>query len=690
MDRPGHSSISVSAVIGEATALAESSGFLSTVRDKVVSPFVNAAILEPWNGAASSINDISKSAGGKDLCQEAPLFHTTPDRLFSRDWCLQGISTGVGTLVPLGLTVLATRGGLLRAAGASENAFANFLRKESTATVLGATLYEGFRKPKKDETRAGNALGAASGFALFEYGNYLASGLPGIQKAGVRCLTGAAGSALHVTVSDLASNQNLPSGAKYKERVLSGAVTNTLLPLALNRFIPRVEKSNAALVEEQTGAASSAKVVDSLPTSSNLQSLCLVEATPIAPGIRPRVLLAEGAPRDAFFPWPSREHWITGTRVSRDAIIDFHDRVSTTVREFRSSQAFPRLKDDFSALLRQTGDVRAAGTDLLNQINARRFVTEQLAFRELSNQVRMREVLRIGNDFLPVYEQWLVQRNALLDSTRQFMRRPEMRAAQRGLNSAVGSLGEELGIPPVKVTLGRLGKKTDGEYIGGSGTEVLHAKRLFNASEKQVSKILGHETAHGYQDVLVIRYLADELGLGAASPEAVHALRNSCQSRFGASPTESWSRAVLAARNGKRLKAPQAEEASRLLSDASDVGSPTPGQIQLEGAINYFRNPRVDQPVTNLVQQMREWYVRDDLFGRKPPKLVTDLEALGPVPSLVETPQNKADILKLFTDRRGLLEAERYAAYRRSVAELDAWGFEDKIRRVLSGRKNGS
>ncbi len=685
-----------SETLAEATALADSRGLLASARDNVFAPLINAALFEPWNGVTSSINDISSAWFDAKICTEAKPFQTPARPVFSQSWWLHEVSTGVGTILPLGLTILATRGGLSRLAGTSESALSNFIRKQSSATVLGAGIYDGLRKPREGETRWGNAIGGGSGFLVFEAGNHWGRNFTPLVKNGIRFVTGATGAAAHITVSELVSHQHLPASSKFKDGLLAGAVMNTVLPLAMDRFVPKTgdgvsepTKSTPPVVATETTVLVPARPLQTIP--SRLFIATASDLPQFSAGNRPRLQYSQSG-EAASFPAPRPDQLITASRLSRGAILEFHERVELPVREFKKSAAYGPLRQQYSAILQQGNELRRSGFELIDELNSRKYVSEQIPLSDLADQIRMRERLRPGHELLPVYERLLVRSGELQVATRELLRNPELRLVGRQLKDAVGFLGDELEIPRMQVRTARLGRKEDAHYVAGEGIERLNAKALFSEGPSTIARSLGHETAHGYQDFLMTRHMADRLGLRtSAGPSGLKALQTACGDEFGVIPSTSWVKAVIALQNGQPLRADLANQAARLIAESGEFGIPSGLQIRVKGAARYFENPRVTQPVSNLLIQMQDWYVKDEIFPQgKTPDLVTSLQQRQLAHLPVETAANKEALFKYFSDLAETLESQRYARYRSALSEQDAWGFEQRIREVISGSRKRS
>lgn len=694
MDRSENQQLHVSASLAEATLFASSNGLLASVQDNVAKPLFNAAVVEPWNAVSSSINDLSSLCFDKHgVVRELTPYETPPQRLFSGGWWLQGASTGIGTLIPLGATILATRGGLCRLAGSSETAMANVMRKQATATILGAGVYDGLRKPKEGETRLGNAIGGASAFGVFELGNHWSKNLTPVLKTGARMLTGAAGAATHVSMAELVSHGHLPSAQKYEDTILAGAVMNTVLPMALDRLMPAKAPGQSSVPETapEVNVSVAPAMVDRVPANASgvqpVQFLIVPgRAADLQPNLsfgRMRQLAARDESKLAI-PEPRPEQLITSSLIQPESIVEFSERVVRPVNEFRASTMFGKLQWNYDVILAQREELCRSGAELLRQVNARKFASEQLPFSKLLDPHSMRDNLRYGNEFRPVYEEWLVRRAQLARDTRAFFGSKEMQAINRRLAGAVEFLTDELEMPRLQVRLARMGASS-ADYHMGHGVQRIGATALFKGAPSELAVYLGHETAHGLQDYLIMARTADNLGIGGYGPSALARLKVHLRDEAGRTPSDQWAQAVLSMRNGRTLPPDLAKHAELLMKENNPFAAETrPLQTRVEGAAKYFRNPYVHRPVNTFFTQMEECYVPGDLFERSAvPEVVVDLQKRFLQRELVDTAVNQNALAKYFARQAKLLEDERYVRYRSDIIEQDAWGFERRIRDMI-------
>lgn len=157
---------------------------------------------------------------------------------------LQTVSSGLGSLVPF-LVAAKVAGVPLRGAGAvvdkvasagvERTAVSRFLVSDSAATVAGGALWGGAKDPGKGETRLGNAVGNAVGFAGFEFGGHLSRNLATPLALSVRGLAGFVGGSGQLVTGDLISGKDI-SGAEVFKSGLSGAAMSVALPGAKALF----------------------------------------------------------------------------------------------------------------------------------------------------------------------------------------------------------------------------------------------------------------------------------------------------------------------------------------------------------------------------------------------------------------------------------------------------------------------
>lgn len=228
----------------ETPAALKANNSIEWLQYNIADPFVNGALFEPYNAVANTLNNglekigSSSRLGYKDY---APVAEATT---FSGAWLAQGISGGLGSLIPYVLAGKAVSG-TARSLGAARNVTgiaATLAKSDSAAQIVGAGIYDYSRLTRTGETSMGNALGGASSFAVFEAGNMLSRGLPGgsltraVLGVGLRSFTGVAGATTQHTVSGLVARGELPTSKELYEASAHGAVMNVALP-ATQRLI---------------------------------------------------------------------------------------------------------------------------------------------------------------------------------------------------------------------------------------------------------------------------------------------------------------------------------------------------------------------------------------------------------------------------------------------------------------------
>ncbi len=200
--------------------------------ENVGKPAANTALIDPYNAISSSLSGISRSVGGPSILKDCESFKITPGNLISPEWFAQNIASGLAAIVPYAIAGAVTRKGLTSLASRfeAESAAAAFCKHKSTAMILGATIYDGMRKPEQGQTRIGNALGATAGFSFFEYANHRTAKLSGAAFVGSRMLIGALGATGQHTLSHIIASGKVPEGKHLLNAALSGSMMNLVLP----------------------------------------------------------------------------------------------------------------------------------------------------------------------------------------------------------------------------------------------------------------------------------------------------------------------------------------------------------------------------------------------------------------------------------------------------------------------------
>lgn len=698
MDSAEHnkSRLTCSATFAEASSSARSRNLLDFVSDNIAAPLGNAALIEPFNALASSINEASASLGGGKLLSEKERFESPKVAVLSKEWVAQSLSTGIGTILPLCASIAVTRGGMLRLAGQGESMTANFLRNRITHTVLGATMYDALRKPHEGETRYGNALGGASGFLVFEAGNYLSRNLSPMGKVGARALTGALGASAHITVSELASHGKLPELRKLQDGALAGSAMNIVMPWALNKMLSAAPTKLTENVTQSAGA---------ITNTSALSAEATAEATTAA--VRrgassnrfylpePRLVDAHGRPlrlsEDPTVPpvksIPTESLYTCGA-VSEGSIYEFGQRVSAAIERFRQAPSFEQNREAYRAIGRRYGDVSDSAADLIDRVNVTRKLQDHFALRDLGS-AELSAALEAQPRLQAWHREVVRQRKAVGTDAHELFSSGDFRRASRDLRNAVMFLGDEMGIPRLGFGIRRLAGNTHASYTSGVGKQYLQARALFKENPVEVAATVGHETAHGLQDYIVMSSLADRLSLRLGAPCAVATLQRECQAVCGYTPTPKWTKAVLAMRDGSKLTDEQVAFANNLLADAADDGARTKLHQNVLKAINYMDNPHAKNAVSSLFAQIRDGSLKSsDILAPSPPQQILALQRAAHSMRPVDSAANREAMAIYFEDIAKKLEGVRFAKYRMAYHERDAWGFEGKVRETVRSPQN--
>lgn len=225
----------------------ESSGLGTWFAENVLDPAINAGPLGIYNTAIQAT--------------DLPEVHlkVADAQPYSRDWFVQGISSGIGSALPFMLCTAGTKAAMrstdMALSGTRAGAFLTpFLKSELAAAVSGASLYGALQKPQENQTRLGNALGAGAGFLVFHYGNGLARDLTGARKVLAYPLTGLAGGATMAEVSSLVSTGNMAPVEQATRSAVQGMAMNTVISAVQSRF--EASKPSTKTVEgvEKTAA----------------------------------------------------------------------------------------------------------------------------------------------------------------------------------------------------------------------------------------------------------------------------------------------------------------------------------------------------------------------------------------------------------------------------------------------------
>ncbi|MBX9689496.1 MAG: CCA tRNA nucleotidyltransferase [Candidatus Obscuribacterales bacterium] len=207
---------------------------VTRLQEAAINPALNSAFIEPFNALASTANSASRALGGEDFLARKHELPVAQAEFLSGTWLLEGVSGGLGMLVPYTIAGK-VGGGVLRKAGASLNLsgdLAKVFKHQATAQIMGAAVYDGMRETRAGETHLGNAFGGAAAFGVFELGNSASKELPLLNKVLTRAITGMAGAGTQLTVSRVWSSGHMPGRDELLKAGISGSVMNLALPEA--------------------------------------------------------------------------------------------------------------------------------------------------------------------------------------------------------------------------------------------------------------------------------------------------------------------------------------------------------------------------------------------------------------------------------------------------------------------------
>ena len=198
----------------------------------VLAPSINAALIEPWNALASSVNSASRAIADKELVSRLPEMELAKHEFLSTGWLVESTAAGLGMLIPYTVAGKFT-GGALRSVGARlelKGSAAKFFQHQASAQILGAAIYDGMRETRPGETRMGNALGGAAAFTAFELGNAVSKELPLAKMLLARAAIGSVGAVTQQSVSSLWSTGQMPGRESLLKAGVGGMVMNIVLP----------------------------------------------------------------------------------------------------------------------------------------------------------------------------------------------------------------------------------------------------------------------------------------------------------------------------------------------------------------------------------------------------------------------------------------------------------------------------
>lgn len=254
------------------------------VVEHVWKPAANVAFLEPVQAVAHNINLGTQAVAGRDLLPEPAPYKLRQTELLTMDWGLQNMSSGLAMVVPYGIAAILTRKGLMTAGTVfgAEGRTATVLANKHVATILGAGLYDGFKVPKENESRLGNAIGGMAGFSVFEGGNYLVGKWSPWKQIPARMMIGSAGALTHASLSRVIATGAMPKNEELWQAAVTGSFMNLALPYAHKKmeqgFNSLIFNSGRTVPLEYLLAAELAKS-DGSPTVK-----AMVEKNPLALG----------------------------------------------------------------------------------------------------------------------------------------------------------------------------------------------------------------------------------------------------------------------------------------------------------------------------------------------------------------------------------------------------------------------
>ncbi|MFA6212788.1 MAG: CCA tRNA nucleotidyltransferase [Candidatus Obscuribacterales bacterium] len=218
---------------------------LTSVKENLVAPAVNAGLIEPANTVIGGVNAVSQ----RQLIGKFEHMQVANAEFLSGGWLVQTVSGGIGSLVPYVIAGKAA-GSALRATGshlAVEGLAAKAMQSSATASVVGAFAYDTVREVRPGESRLGNGLAGAAGFGVFEAGNMLAShsGLAGRLLA--RTATGFVGGGVQTLTSTAIAEGRLADAETLTKAAVGGMVMNHALPLGQRAITHAADHVNLAV-----------------------------------------------------------------------------------------------------------------------------------------------------------------------------------------------------------------------------------------------------------------------------------------------------------------------------------------------------------------------------------------------------------------------------------------------------------
>ncbi len=215
--------------------------------DNFGKPLLNAALLEPY----IVLSQTAKRLTGASFMPVGQLLETQRCQRYSREYWVQTVAYGAGSVLPYTLSGRLACGAL-RAAGAAarlQGLAAAVAQSDQAGQIVGAALYAGLQEARPGESRLANAGATATAFALFEAGDALSARKHFLPAAAIRLVSGAAGSAAQIAVSQAGKlgSCSLETQQELTASAAAGAVMNLLRPAARSALSRAEDQTNLAL-----------------------------------------------------------------------------------------------------------------------------------------------------------------------------------------------------------------------------------------------------------------------------------------------------------------------------------------------------------------------------------------------------------------------------------------------------------
>lgn len=231
----------------------EQSSALTRLRENVLYPVMNSALVEPYNAVASTTNALTERLHCGDLLPYKKDFGSTEAKFLSTSWLARSVSGGLGMLIPYTLSGKAA-GHFLKDVGVHLNANAatmGFLENEASGQILGAAVYDGMRKPEEGQTRLGNAAGGVAAFSTFAIGHELSKNMSVRNMVAMRTLAGAVGATAQHMVLSYSDKGEMPDIDELAKTSVNGIIMSIVLPESQRLFKAPVARN----MKESFGAA---------------------------------------------------------------------------------------------------------------------------------------------------------------------------------------------------------------------------------------------------------------------------------------------------------------------------------------------------------------------------------------------------------------------------------------------------